>query len=200
MKKIFTTLTAVALLATAANAEVVVKYDGKQLQNGDEIVLTNADFTDHSFPEYELYLWTADADLEVEAGIPSVASCEANDKSFQWCPGGTCINWPSSGVLSLSAKQEKPSYAVLIHYNVEQELLPNNIDSYIKCSFVDDDEEPFTVTIRVKTSDSAVDAIDMENAQVAAVYDMQGRRVGADFRGAAIVVYDNGKALKQIRK
>lgn len=197
MKKIFTTLAAVALMATAANAEVVVKYNGEELANGAEIVITNADFVDQGMPEYGLYMWSSGADLEIEAGDPSVASAETNDTNFQFCPGGNCLPWNGT---SASATQNKPSYEALIHYNVQEETIPA-IDSYLKCTFVDDDEEPFVVTIKVKTTnDAAVEGIDMEGAQVAAIYDMQGRRVADDFRGAAIVVYDNGKALKQIRK
>ena len=199
MKKIFTTLAAVALMATAANAEVVVKYNGEDRANGAEIVLTQADCVDQSMPEYGLYMWSSGADLEIEAGDPSVASAETNDTNFQFCPGGNCIPWPA-GSTSITAPQDKPSYEVLIHYNVQEENSPA-VESYLKCTFVDDDEEPFVVTIKVNTTgDSAVEGIDMENAKVAAIYDMQGRRVADDFRGAAIVVYDNGKALKQIRK
>lgn len=197
MKKIFTTLAAVALMATAANAEVVVKYNGEELANGAEIEVSAADFKNESMPEFELYMWSWGADLEVEAGDPSVASATTDDTAFQFCPAGGCLPWNG---MSASKTVKQPSYTAQIHYTVQEENIPA-VESYLKCTFVDDDEEPFVVTFKLNTKGgSAVEGIDMENAKVAAIYDMQGRRVADDFRGAAIVVYDNGKALKQIRK
>lgn len=205
MKKIFTTLAAVAMVALTANAAIEVKVNGEAANNGDVFNFGNEAFKYTEIdlgPNGVLTDWTAEFEIEVECGNPCKASAETNYTLFSFCPDN-CIVWPSvpeNGVYKVSTIIEKGSFGgPMIHLTFDTKELPE-VEGWIKCIFEDDDNEPFELTFKVKTDASAVEEIDMDNVKVAAVYDMLGRRVRDDFRGTAIVVLENGKALKQIRK
>lgn len=192
-----------ALVVTAANAAVEVTYKGAPLANGAEIEVTNKDFKDNSLPDYGYFEWQAEVEVDVEAGDPLNIKAEATFGGGQVCSDTNCFSLTKKADADVWTLDRTLSgvKALLLHMTYEEEFIPTATNS-LKLTLTDDDEEPFVFTIISKTVDdgAAVEGIDMENAQVVAVYDMQGRRVAADFRGAAIVVYDNGKALKQIRK
>ena len=167
MKKIFTTLAAVAMVAMSANAAVTVTYEGKALENGAVLDFGNDAFKYEymSGDGWEMHQWGFEFEADVEAGNPVQAYVVATDNAMQFCANGNCFPSKQEGdlwVLDRSIPNGK--FAAQIHYNIfTQEIMAGD-------------------------------------ATVAAIYDMQGRPVSEDFRGAAIVVYDNGKAVKQIIK
>lgn len=198
MKKIFTTLAIFSMVALSANAEVSISYNGKALENGAELTFGNADFEDFGSDGY--HYWQVGCDLDVEAGNPSTIKAETNLEDFQVCPS-VCLAWKETGDnLYASLTMTESSYGIPIHVSSQDPCEIPVYDAWLKITVTDDDDVPFVVNIKLKTESSAVEGIGMENARVAAIYDMQGRRVADDFRGASIVVYDNGKAVKQIRK
>lgn len=198
MKKVFTTLAIFSMVAMAANAEVSISYNGKALENGAEIALGNKDFEDLGSDDF--HYWQVGCDLEVEAGNPSTIKAETNLEDFQVCPS-ICLAWRGDGdYLFSSLEMPEASYSIPIHVTSQAPCEIPVYDAWLKITVTDDDATPFVVNIKLKTESSAVEGIGMENARVAAIYDMQGRRVADNFRGASIVVYDNGKAVKQIRK
>lgn len=203
MKKILTTLAAFAMVATAANAAVTVTYDGKALENGAVLDFGNDAFTYkyYSGDGWEMHEWGFEFEAEVEAGNPVQAYVVSTDGAMQFCANGNCFPSKQDGDLWVLDKSiPNGTFAAQIHYNIGTQYLPD-ANGYMKVTLTDDDEEPFNFTLNFKTTDnSGVEEIMAADASVAAIYDMQGRRVRDDFRGAAIVVYDNGTAKKQIIK
>lgn len=203
MKKIFTTLAAVAMVAMSANAAVTVTYEGKALENGAVLDFGNDAFKYEymSGDGWEMHQWGFEFEADVEAGNPVQAYVVATDNAMQFCANGNCFPSKQEGdlwVLDRSIPNGK--FAAQIHYNIFTQNLPT-AEGYMKVTLTDEDNEPFTFTLNIKTTDnSGVEEIMAGDATVAAIYDMQGRPVSEDFRGAAIVVYDNGKAVKQIIK
>ena len=207
MKKIFTAIAALALTATAANAAITVEYEGKQLANGEELVMNDEDFkyTYQSFPmgdgtDFEYHEWSCSVDLTVKGSAPIVASAVTDAEATQFCPV-SCIPWKEeNGVFTASGTYQMTELEVPIHYNIQDQILPA-LDNYMKCTFSDKDGD-IVVNIKFKTEGSSGvnEIVAGSEKKVAAIYDLQGRRVREDYRGAAIVVYDNGEAVKRIVK
>ncbi|MDE5902035.1 MAG: hypothetical protein K2O78_00305 [Muribaculaceae bacterium] len=198
MKKIFTTLAAALMVAVSANATVTVTNNGEPVADGAEIVLTADDFEYFEIPEIDYYLWEAHVTLDVTCAAPGEAKAEATDADFQFCPDGNCIPFPAEAPFVVSKANTSSSYNVPIHYDVKEKDL-GKINESMVCTFSDADNS-VSVTIKVAVEDNGVNEIMASSANIAGIYDLQGRRVRDDYRGVAIVVYDNGKAVKQVIK
>lgn len=200
MKKFFTTLAAFAMVAMAANAEVTVTYNGEELSNGAEITITDKDYENLSYPEYGLFQYSAELVPVIECGDPVQLYAVASNSAIQVCPNGNCIPSKQDGdVWVVNSPIKNSHFDCNIHFIINAETLPVATET-LTVTLTDDDDEPFTFTVISKTGDSGVEEILAGVEKVAAIYDMQGHRVRDDFRGVGIVVYDNGKAVKQIIK
>lgn len=187
-----------ALVATAANAEVSVTCNGQSLENGGEYVINKESFKlNEDLAAMGWWYWEASAEVEVEAKGASDVLATTTSETMQLCEAsGNCFPW-MNGKIEKSYTASK--YGLAIHRVVQEENIPV-LDETMTLTITDSSNNPFTFKIRVLTEDSGVNEIMTGSDKVAAIYDMQGRRVREDFRGMAIVVYENGRAVKRIVK
>lgn len=187
------------MVAVSANAAITVTHKGEAVENGGEIVLTGEDFEYMEYPEIDWYQWSAEVTLDVECAAPCTAAAEATDSKFQFCPGGNCLPWSAEAPYVASNTVTFNTFNVPVHYQLDSKELPVVQESMV-CTFTDTSNEPFKVTIKIAVDNNGVNEIMASSANIAGIYDLQGRRVRDDYRGVAIVVYDNGKAVKQVIK
>lgn len=208
MKKIFTTLAAAALVAISANAKIEVTYEGAPLENGAVITLKNSDFkfADYSAPGFEYYEWVAECNPEIRSSSDIHYYLKSTVSSIQFCPRaigagqGNCFMPVQDGdfwVVDVDFDGSNSSANMHLSYNLKD--LPDATETS-EVTVTNKDGDKFTYTVVFKTETSGVDEIMASEANIAGIYDLQGRPVSEDFRGVAIVVYDNGKAVKQVIK
>ncbi|MBD5370688.1 MAG: hypothetical protein HDR80_05995 [Bacteroides sp.] len=201
MKKIFTALSLVALMATSANAELTVKLNGETLKNNTVIELTEfEDFSEiFGYPCYE-----ASANLLVDGSTPIECSAVTNNNLFQFCTA-VCLDWTADGDLYKAGTTENSApFMNMNHLSFEFEddptaTLPATANDYMAITFKDAKGDEFKVTLQFN-GNAGVEEIMAGDAEVVAVYDMQGRRVADDFKGLGIVLTSDGKAAKRIFK
>lgn len=203
MKKIFTTLAAFAMVAMAANAQISVTCNGNPVENGGEVVFTNTDFhLDPGMLEAGMKYYQAEAMVDVVAESATTVDVEASAMAVQFCTAdGNCFPYKNNdGKFTITKTFDQSEYGLAIHLSYFQDELPD-ANEWLTCKLTDEDKNEFTFTLRFNTtSGNAVEEIMVGSEKVAAIYDLQGRRVRDDFRGVSIVVYDNGKAVKRIIK
>lgn len=200
MKKIFTTLAAAALVAVSAQAKLEVTNNGTPLENGATIEFTNADFNCTSMPEFNYFKWEAVCHPDVVSSSFMHTYVTSTAKNYNFCTS-TCFMPKQDGdQWIVDQPWNMKEGQIQMHFEYGTENLPTAEES-VKVKITNTDGDTFEFTAVFKTTDtSGVEEIVAASANVAGIYDLQGRPVSEDFRGVAIVVYDNGKAVKQVIK
>ena len=202
MKKIFTTLAAALMVAVSANAAITVtNNEGESLENGAVITLGDSDFhLDEQLLSLGLYQWSAEYAPMVKSSSNVRFYVELTNSLIQFCPTGNCFNPTQDGdKYVIDVDYDELEFAANLHLNYMSETLPQASETAV-INITNKEGDSFTYTVNFVTTDSGVDEIMTSSANIAGIYDLQGRRVRDDYRGVAIVVYDNGKAVKQVIK
>ncbi len=202
MKKIFTTLAAALMVAVSANAAITVtNNEGESLENGAVITLGDSDFhLDEQLLSLGVYQWSAEYAPMVKSSSNVHFYVELTNSLIQLCPTGNCFNPTQDGdKYVIDVDYDKSEFAANLHLNYMSETLPKASETAV-INITNKEGDSFTYTVNFVTTDSGVDEIMTSSANIAGIYDLQGRRVRDDYRGVAIVVYDNGKAVKQVIK
>lgn len=202
MKKIFTTLAAALMVAVSANAAITVtNNEGESLENGAVITLGDSDFhLNEQLLSLGSYQWSAEYAPMVKSSSNVHFYVELTNSLIQFCLTVNCFNPTQDGdkyVIDLD--YDELEFAANLHLNYMSETLPQASETAV-INITNKEGDSFTYTVNFVTTDSGVDEIMTSSANIAGIYDLQGRRVRDDYRGVAIVVYDNGKAVKQVIK
>lgn len=202
MKKIFTTLAAALMVAVSADAAITVtNNEGESLENGAVITLGDSDFhLDEQLLSLGLYQWSAEYAPMVKSSSNVHFYVELTNSLIQFCPTGNCFNPTQDGdKYVIDVDYDELEFAANLHLNYMFETLPKASETAV-INITNKEGDSFTYTVNFVTTDSGVDEIMTSSANIVGIYDLQGRRVRDDYRGVAIVVYDNGKAVKQVIK
>ncbi len=202
MKKIFTTLAAALMVAVSADAAITVtNNEGESLENGAVITLGDSDFhLDEQLLSLGLYQWSAEYAPMVKSSSNVHFYVELTNSLIQFCPTGNCFNPTQDGdKYVIDVDYDELEFAANLHLNYMSETLPKASETAV-INITNKEGDSFTYTVNFVTTDSGVDEIMTSSANIVGIYDLQGRRVRDDYRGVAIVVYDNGKAVKQVIK
>lgn len=204
MKKLFT-LVAVALLAAGSLSAqtMVIKIEGKEVKNGDDVVISKPAKETVLNPVLKLY--DLGVEVEFKTLVDQTVQVEGVDleqvsPGLACCPAGfTCTtanatnSWTSTASLkNLAANREVNGE--WIHYEYATTKPAEGVVRKSKITFKGD-SETITFNLTINNTTAGINEIVADEAENAVIYNISGQQVGNDAKG--IVVKNGKKYLKK---
>lgn len=204
MKKLFT-LVAVALLAAGSLSAqtMVIKIEGKEVKNGDDVVVNKPAKETALNPVLKLY--DLGVDVEFKTLIAQSVETEGIDldqvtPGLACCPTGyTCTTanatngWISTGVMN-DMVANKEVNGEWIHYNYNTTKPAEGVSRKSKIT-LKGASETITFTLTINNTATGINEIVADEAENAIIYNIAGQKVGDNVKG--IVVKKGKKYLKK---
>lgn len=199
MKKLFTLIAVALLSAGSLSAQTMtIKIEGKEVKNGDDIVVNKLASENVLAPTLKLY--DLGVNVEFKTLIAQTVETEGIDLD-QTTPGLSCCppsftctvanssnGWVSTGTMNNLAADREVN-GEWIHYNYNMTKPADGVTRKSKITFKGA-TETISFTLTINNTTAGINNIENDEDTNAPAYNVAGQKVGASTKG---IVIKNGK-------